>query len=350
MKWNSRNIKWYQERGYIYTKLREEFEISVDDLPNGSHTSVDCKCDGCEKYLINIKWQDYKKQVKEDGKYYCIKCSHKLYGAENIRLIKLNNNGSFKDWCIKNNRQDVLDRWDYELNAISPSKIGFGVKQQYYIKCPRNIHISESKSLNSFTNGHKGTMDCKYCNSFAQWGIDNLGEDFLEKYWDYEKNTVNPWGISKATNKPKVYIKCQEDNSHGSYSMTPNDFYSNRRCSKCNESKGEKRITTYLQNKYIINISQKEFKGLVGLKNGNLSYDFYLPKPYNLLIEYQGEQHERYIKGLHKSKKDFEKQQEHDRRKRLYAKNNNINLLEIWYWDFDNIEQILDKYLKQVIY
>lgn len=43
----------------------------------------------------------------------------------------------------------------------------------------------------------------------------------------------------------------------------------------------------------------------------------------------------------HKSKKDFQRQQEHDRRKREYAIQNNINLLEIWYWDYDNIEKIL---------
>lgn len=73
-------------------------------------------------------------------------------------------------------------------------------------------------------------------------------------------------------------------------------------------------------------------------------YDFYLLK-HNLLIEYQGEQHEKYKPGLHKSINDFEKQQEHDKRKREYAKQNNIKLLEIWYWDFDNIEKILDNYL-----
>jgi hypothetical protein len=70
------------------------------------------------------------------------------------------------------------------------------------------------------------------------------------------------------------------------------------------------------------------------------SYDFYLPI-YNLLIEYQSIQHEHYIPGLHKSIKDFEIQQEHDRRKREYANKNNIKLLEIWYYDFDRINEIL---------
>lgn len=80
--------------------------------------------------------------------------------------------------------------------------------------------------------------------------------------------------------------------------------------------------------------------GLLGLKGGNLSYDFYSPD-YNLLIECQGKQHEQFCKGFHTTKEDFERQVEHDKRKKQYAKGNNIGLLEIWYYDIDNIEEIL---------
>ena len=74
--------------------------------------------------------------------------------------------------------------------------------------------------------------------------------------------------------------------------------------------------------------------------------DFYIIE-YNLLIEFQGIQHERqteYFGG----EKQFEVQQEHDKRKRQYAKNHNINLLEIWYYDINNIEEILDNYLNNL--
>lgn len=112
------------------------------------------------------------------------------------------------------------------------------------------------------------------------------------------------------------------------------------KCLNCTSSKGEQKIKDWLNNNKFSFISQKKFFGLVGLNGGNLSYDFYLPNN-NLLIEYQGQQHEKYIKGLHNFKKDFEKQKEHDKRKREYAKFHNIDLLEIRYWDFDNIEEIL---------
>lgn len=88
----------------------------------------------------------------------------------------------------------------------------------------------------------------------------------------------------------------------------------------------------------------KDFEGLLGIKNGKLSYDFYLPS-YNLLIECQGKQHYEpidYFGGI----EQFKIQQEHDRRKRQYALTNNINLIEIPYWDECNISQILDEHFK----
>ena len=77
----------------------------------------------------------------------------------------------------------------------------------------------------------------------------------------------------------------------------------------------------------------------MGIKDGLLRFDFYLPN-HNILIECQGEQHKIW-KETFQTKKQFETQQEHDRRKKEYAKQHNIRLLEIWYYDIDNIENIL---------
>lgn len=111
-------------------------------------------------------------------------------------------------------------------------------------------------------------------------------------------------------------------------------------CAKCNQSKGEKKISEILYKENIEFKSQKEFKGLIGLGGGLLSYDFYLPKD-NLLIEFQGIQHKKYIKYFHNDVANFKKQIEHDKMKRKFAKDNNINLLEIWYDEFDCIEDII---------
>ena len=155
-----------------------------------------------------------------------------------------------------------------------------------------------------------------------------------------------------ADTKIKFRHNCNDCNNH-EWEVKPVNFISNNsRCPICNESKGEKKISQYLMDDNIEFIPQKEFNDLLGLSNGNLSYDFYLPQ-YNLLIEYQGEFHDG--SGGKYTKIKLIKQQEHDKRKKEYANNHNIKLLEIWYYDFDNIETILSqelnilKLIKQVV-
>lgn len=111
----------------------------------------------------------------------------------------------------------------------------------------------------------------------------------------------------------------------------------------CNKSKGEATIIGILDKHNKEYIYQQKYPTLLGLGNGELSYDFYLPDD-NLLIEYQGEQHYKPIE-IFGGEEQFKVQQEHDRRKRQYAKDHDIKLLEIWYWDFENIEKILSREL-----
>lgn len=68
---------------------------------------------------------------------------------------------------------------------------------------------------------------------------------------------------------------------------------------------------------------------------------------YNLLIEAQGQQHIT-PKELFGGEEQFKIQQEHDKRKRDYAEANGYSLLEIWYYDYDRIEEILNKELEVV--
>ena len=111
----------------------------------------------------------------------------------------------------------------------------------------------------------------------------------------------------------------------------------------CMISSGEYYLITYLMSNNIKYEYQKRFDDCRGIGDKPLSYDFYLPY-YNLLIEYQGMQHYKPV-ILFGGEEQFEIQQEHDRRKREYAKSNGYNLLEIPYYDYDNIEKILDKAL-----
>ena len=451
---NPNNVKYYENLNYeiprhinksgkLITSMGTKILIKTEHLLAKSSAKVDIKCDNCDKELKDIIWRDYSSQITKDNIYYCHKCASNLYGAESARLARLKNGKSFEQWCIENNRQDILDRWDYELNDCKPNEISYSNAKKYYFKCPIKIHGSELKKINDFVNGSEGSIDCKACKSFAQWGINNLCEDFLDKYWDYDKNTVDPWEISWASSTKQIWIKCQEKDYHESYNTICNSFSNGHRCGYCNSnggkvhpldslgkyledkgllylwsdknkkspykytpssnkkvywkciekihedfprsirasnnygfrcpeckySKGEEKISNYLindnftkiiqedynvldiifKNKYKYYIPQKKFDGLIGLGNGLLSYDFYLPN-YNFLIEYDGEYHYKAIlkyknEPIKYAEERLKQQQEHDRLKNEYAKNNNIKLLRIPYWEIDNIEKILDNFL-----
>ena len=111
------------------------------------------------------------------------------------------------------------------------------------------------------------------------------------------------------------------------------------------KSKMEVYINNYLNSNNITFDTQKKYSGLVGVGGKLLSYDFYLPD-YNLLIECQGRQHKMPIEYFG-GEKTYKIQKEHDKRKRNYAKDHNMRLLEIWYYDFNKIKNILNKYLKE---
>lgn len=151
--------------------------------------------------------------------------------------------------------------------------------------------------------------------------------------------------IGKYTGANKK-IMCQCKICNHIWEPTPSSLLNGTGCPKCSCSYGEKIISIFLFDNKITFESQKRFNVLKGIGGKSLSYDFYLPQ-YNLLIEFQGEQHihaREYFGGEEKLKI----QQEHDRRKREYAKQNNINLLEIWYYDIDNIESILLQKINEI--
>src|SRR5574344_401289 len=114
---------------------------------------------------------------------------------------------SFEQWCIKNNRMDVLLRWDYELNNCKPSEVSYSTRNKYYFKCPTHIeHKSKLQSLNSFVNRKNGNITCDECNSVAQYILDNFPNKKLEEVWEYDKNgDLDPWNINRGSWKIVVW-------------------------------------------------------------------------------------------------------------------------------------------------
>lgn len=120
-------------------------------------------------------------------------------------------------------------------------------------------------------------------------------------------------------------------------------------------SKCERHVRDYLDGlnlvNYVINagdyyVQHKTYSDLVGLGGGFLSYGFYVKIGDNdWLIECQGGQHYKPVE-LWGGIEAFEKQSEHDKRKRDYADSHDICLIEVPYYmlKYDTVCSLLRTY------
>lgn len=140
---------------------------------------------------------------------------------------------SLEDWCVKHDRQDILELWNYDKNNKTPKEIGCSCDETYFIHCQRYIHEDIAIVPSNITRLKTGRCLCKKCNSIAQFLIDTYGEEALCMYWDYTLNTKSPWDID-ADSQQIVYIKCQKIDYHGSYPVSTKHFSrDNVRCAYC---------------------------------------------------------------------------------------------------------------------
>lgn len=130
----------------------------------------------------------------------------------------------------------------------------------------------------------------------------------------------------------------------------------NRSCPHCRMSKGERRIKCFLESLKLNFDTEYSFANCKYINP--LLFDFIVwTNDQFFLIEYQGEQHyqivdfsyrpirdEFYTKKLNEN---FKNLQLRDQIKRDWTKNNNVPLLEIPYWNFNNIESILENFIKE---
>jgi hypothetical protein len=141
--------------------------------------------------------------------------------------------------------------------------------------------------------------------------------------------------------KHKVPILCQK---HGVFFQTPNNHLQGAGCPHCLRSLGEEKVAAFLDAHNIEYKTQYKFNNdILFCGNRFFKADFYLPN-HNIVIEYNGQQH--YKDVIIFSERTLEEQKERDFALRQYCKEHKITLIEIPYWDYDNIDEILKRNLK----
>jgi hypothetical protein len=216
-------------------------------------------------------------------------------------------------------------------NLIHLNKYDYSITE--YIKSNEKVKISCKKhgpfEINA--NSHLNGRGCSKCGGNYKYKIIELLDTFNNMYRGYKYDFNDYKNI-----KSRILVKCPK---HSQFETSTELLLNGYGCSSCGKkSTGEEKVSEVLNKKNIIYIKQKSFDGCV-FKN-KMQFDFFIPE-FNTCIEYDGIQHFepiKYFGGIY----SLEKQKIKDGIKDNFCKNNNIKLIRIPYYEFDNIEKILN--------
>lgn len=323
MIWGTSNKKRYIQKGYQFTNFGDAFNIKIEDLANGSHIKVQVKCDYCGK-IVFVAWRDYLKY--KDDRYACQKCRQRKTSENNLSKRQEYLYNAALEFC-KNKGYTLITKKEYIKNSDTRA----------YYECPKHgVHNSKIYSL---LLGF-GCPDCAYEENGmkGRLSIERVDEEIKQcgGIW-INKSEYKGWSVKNLEilcpmcGKPFI-------TSYNAFTEYGGQFCSE--CSKC-KSKGEKSISRYLENNKIFFVAEYRFDKCKD--KYALPFDFYLPD-LNVCIEFHGIQHYEPV-SYFGGKETFARQNKHDDIKSNYCKDNNIKLIIIPYWDFYNIELILNKEL-----
>lgn len=213
-----------------------------------------------------------------------------------------------------------------------------GCKYKHQFICHK--HKDKGIQYNSFDNIINNNHVCKYCGYETLGQIKRLDESKIIELCN-EKDLIYCGRYSK-NHESWIQYKCPKHIDGKIQEMSLTHFKESViPCRFCNTTAGELKILKYLDSQDIKYKVQKAFNDCKNKRA--LRFDFYLMDK-NICIEYDGQQHF-YPVNFNGSKdgglSDFQEIQKRDKIKNIYCNEHNIKLIRIPYWDYDNIEKIL---------
>lgn len=291
-------------------KNNKTFELCQDNVYNNSYRKLKFHCFICEEDFY-ASWNNISKNRT------CSICSGRKVG---------------KKTSLTYLRPELLKEFSSK-NDFTTNDVTIGTHRMAIWKCCICGH-EWCATINSRTNSKSG---CPACSGRVVTNKTRLSILYPEiaKEWHPTKNgklTSNDVSYGSEKNIWWLCSICEHEwktlvlnRSHG------------WGCPKCSLSKGEKKIFRFLDKNNIGYIPQFRFDNCRNIYS--LPFDFYLSN-FNICIEYHGKQHYE-PKEFFGGEKKLIKRRQLDKIKFDYCENNEIDLLIIPYWDFNNIETIL---------
>ena len=291
-----------------------------------------------ERLVVLERDFDYQKLKKAKRSYW--KCQCDCGNIKTIASDSLKNGSTRSCGCLsrettsKNSQKDLTNQRFGKLIALYPTSERTNSRHViWYCKCDcgKDYKVSSSALL---------TGNTKSCGCL---GVENLKNAWLQNQEDYDligqkfgKLTVISLTEQRKFGGRVWHCKCDCGNECDVLAQYLKRK-STQSCGCAGNSLGEFYIQSILEENNIKFEKEYIFQDFIYEDTKrHPRYDFYLPD-YNRLIEFDGEQHYKYSNLGWNTKEKFELTKLHDQLKNNYAKEHNISLIRIPYWEKDNI-------------
>lgn len=339
---NHHNFQWKTRVGnFIIEKSKCKSCLNdkkIENSKNISFNKIKEKCDKMNYSFIGLKDKDKNFNVKEK---LIIKCNidNKVWYPSTDNFIRKNSNcptcSNETGIPINYMIEDIIKKSKETKRTITNLYSIKYATSKLNVICDKCSH-SWNSNYKSFIK-HHGCRKCLNINKLTTIdAITKIKEKCELLNYDFLKFKT-PNNLYENI-KTKIQIKC---NKNHIFEISYNNFiHSEQGCSICKESKGEVKIRLFLNQNKIVFIPQHRFSECRNKRP--LPFDFYVPT-YNLLIEYDGQQHFEQI-NFNGNKTNLEYIKNNDLIKNDFCKKNNINILRINY--NDNVLEKLNQFFK----
>ena len=252
-----------------------------------------------------------------------------------------------------NELQEKIDKiWNDQFIILEDNKTFKyqGVHSHIMVKCTK-CGTKYKKRINDLLHGY----GCNNCSKLKR----RTNEEWKEKVEEITNGEYSLVSNHCRTRDKAIFRHnsktCLNPNNKKEFTKTIHNFVNlGQRCPFCSkfskdirDSKGILKIKKFLDSKNIKYIAEYRIKECISESGHMLPFDLYLPD-YNILIEYDGEQHFKPIE-IFGGEDQYEKLKHNDKIKNNFSKESNYSLLRISYKEFNKINNILNEYLDKFI-
>ena len=334
VKWNSKNKSYYENLGYKYTKMKDSFLINISELPLGSNEYVKYECDYCGKKLeTQYNYYNNTRNKEVINKDCCSDCI-----PLKMKEISLLTNGKNTSRSLDFN---VIKEEYIKHNLILLDEVIINTKTPIKFICEK--HQDRGEQTISYDKLKISKFGCKYCALESRKNKRKSNFEDVKKLYKYHNYNLLEYEYINTHHLMRYVCK---EHPNIIQTLSYHDLKLGCGCEFCNMPRGELVIYNIFKNSKIKFKRQYTFDNCKNINK--LRFDFGVfdnNKNILFMVEFHGKQHYEPIKYFGGEEK-FKIQQKLDNIKEQYCKDNDIPLLIIPYWNFNNIEEILNKELK----